>query len=571
MRLIRINVKTKEIKSETLPEKYKIHGGRELTSSIIHDEVDPKTNPLGRGNKLVIATGMLAGTPAPNFSRTSVGAKSPLTEGIKETNVGGKFAFFLGHHDIRAIIIEEKSEEFNHVIIKDDSVVLEDATDDKFLGNYELASKLIQERGKNIAIMCIGPAGAHLMNLASIAATDLQDHPSRHAGRGGLGAVMGSKGIKSIILHKRTPSLIEYKDKRTFLDISKEWSMKMKKGKAGFSRLGTPMTIGTSQTLQGWPTKNFSRGTFDDVEKMDGNALHELIIERKGRYGIPCLPGCAIQCSNLFIGPDGTHVTSGLEYESMTLYGSNLLISDLDDLARFDRQCDDLGVDTIEFGGMVGMLMEAGEFQFGNKEAIYQVFKEIRAGSEKGKFYGMGMYRVGKKLGVKRIPAVKKQGLAAYDPRTYKAMGVTMATSPMGADHTAGAAIYKRPGIDPTADYGDVFENREKLRLSFELQILNGTCDMLGCCYFVGPSIDTLERVSNLIKARYGWSITKDDFLSKSKQMLKKELEFNEKAGITKEDNRLADFFYNEILPPSGRIWDIPAKELEDFWKNKLD
>ena len=264
-------------------------------------------------------------------------------------------------------------------------------------------------------------------------------------------------------------------------------------------------------------------------------------------------------------------MTSGLEYESMTLYGSNLLISDLDDLARFDRQCDDIGIDTIEFGGMMGMLMESGEFQFGDKDAVYSAFKEIRAGTEKGKFYGKGVYRVGKKLGVKRIPAVKKQGMPAYDPRTYKAMGVTMATSPMGADHTAGAAIYKRPGIDPNADYGDVFENREKLRLSYELQILNGCCDMLGCCYFVGPSIDTLERVSKLIKARYGLSITKDDFLSKSKQMLKKEIDFNEKAGITKEDNKLADFFYQETSPPSGRIWDIPAKELEDFWKDKLD
>nr|MDO8109942.1 aldehyde ferredoxin oxidoreductase C-terminal domain-containing protein [Candidatus Sigynarchaeota archaeon] len=572
-KLVRINARTRKSSIEEMPEKYTMMGGRELTSTILLDEIDPKADPLGPGNKLVIATGLLAATPAPNFSRVSVGCKSPLTGGIKEANVGGKAGFALGQYNIRAIVIENSivDDKFRILIIKDDgSIAWELAGQLVRAGTYATCKALTEKHGSSASVISIGPAGVNRMPMASIAVQDLQGYPTRHAARGGPGAVMGSKGLKAIVIEPKKGYTVKYSDATTFKSIVASWSKDLKISRAGFSKLGTAMTVSISQTLQGLPTKDFHEGTFGGAEKIGGDRLHEIIVQRKGRFGIPCMPGCAIQCSNLVIGPDGKHETSSLEYETIVMNGSNLLIDDIDTIARIDHECDDIGIDTIEFGCMVGMLMDAGKIKFGDAGAVFNLLDEIRKGTQTGITYGKGTYLVGKNLRIARIPAVKKQGLSAYDPRTYKGMGVTFCTTPMGADHTAGAAIYKRPGINPQQDYGDVFEKKGKLDLSFELQVLIGACDMLGLCYFVGPSIATLDRAAKLITARYGVVITADQIISKAKDMLKKELEFNMKAGFTKEDDTLPDFFKKEKSSPSGRDWDFTDDEIKQFWIKRL-
>jgi len=572
-KIVVLNMDGPEADVKDLSSEFEKHGGRELTSTLIYREMDPSIDPLGRESMLVISTGLLAGTSAPGFSRISVGGKSPLTGGIKEANVGGKAGFTLGQHDIRALMITGRPDDdvFYHVVISDDGIKFLDASDDKYLGNYELSRKLLREHGQGVAILSIGPAGVRGMPMASIADLDLQNYPSRHAARGGLGAVMGAKGIKSIIIHKPRRPRIDYVDYNKFKEIAMAWSKELKESRAGFSKLGTALIVGVSQMLKGLPTRNFSRGVFDGAEKIGADRLHEMIVERGGRFGLPCTPGCAIQCSNLVIGPNGNHATSSLEYETITLNGSNLMIDDLDAIARIDHECDDIGIDTIEFGGMAGVLMEAGRLKFGDAKGVHEVLGEIRKGSSDGLFYGQGTYRVGKKLGVKRIPAVKGQGFPAYDPRVYKGMGVTFVTSPMGADHTAGAAIYKRPGMDPDADYGDIFEKRGKLRLSFELQILIGACDMLGVCYFIGPNLQTIDKSARLINARYGWDMTVDDLIGKTKAFLKKELDFNERAGVGFKPNDMPEFIKNEDVPPTGHRWEFTDDDLKGFWNRLLD
>ena len=572
-KFIRVNTKTRVADITEIPDQYAMFGGRELTSTFLLDEVDPVTNPLGPGNKMVFATGLLAGTAAPNFSRLSVGGKSPLTGGIKEANVGGKAAFVMGLHDLRAIILDDKPVDknfYNIVITSNGDVVLEEATEGKSLGNYAFARDVVEKHGSGVAALSIGPAGANQVLMASIASLDLQNNPSRQAARGGLGAVMGSKGIKAIIIEPKQGSSITFEDPATFKSIAGAWARELKTGKAGFSKLGTSMTVSVSQTVQGLPTRNFSEGTFDGSEKISGETLHEIIVARGGRFGIPCLPGCAIQCSNMVIGPDGEYVTSSLEYETIVMNGSNLGIDDIDTIARIDHECDDIGIDTIEFGATIGVLMEAGKYAFGNASDVFRVLDDIRKMTKNGKLYSQGAHRTGTALNVARIPSVKKQAMSAYDPRTYKGMGVTFATSPMGADHTAGAAIYKRTGIEPQKDYGDVFEKKAKLDLSFELQVLNGACDMLGCCYFIGPNLDTLDRAARLINARYGYDWNIETLVIKAKTMLRLELEFNKRAAFTSADDRLPEFFETETLPPAGRTWDITGDEIDPFWKDKL-
>ncbi len=572
-KIIRVNAKTKSATITELPPALAFLGGRELTSTIIADEVDPKADPLGPENKLVLATGLLVATTAPNFSRLSAGCKSPLTGGIKESNVGGKAGFALGLHDIRAIVLENcpTDDAFHNLIIRgDDSVAWEAAKGPRTTGNYALCKELGERFGSTASIISIGPAGANRMLMASIAVQDLQNYPTRHAARGGPGAVMGSKGIKAIVIEPRRGAGIPYADAPAFKSIAGPWSKDLKVSRAGFSKLGTAMTVGISQMLQGLPTRNFREGTFAGAEKIGGDHLHDLIVQRGGRFGIPCLPGCAIQCSNLVIGPDGKHVTSSLEYETIAMNGSNLAIDDIDTIARIDRECDDIGVDTIEFGVTMAVLMEAGKYGFGDTEGVFEVLGEIRDCTAKGAFYGKGAHRVGVELGVKRLPTVKRQGMSAYDPRTYKGMGATFCTTPMGADHTAGAAIYKRPGFDPKKDYGDIFDNKSKLDLSFELQVLTGACDMLGVCYFVGPSFMTLDRAARLINARYGTSMSQENLVRKAKEMLKKEIGFNKKAGFTKADDALPGFFKTERLPPVDRVWDMPDDEVARFWEERL-
>jgi aldehyde:ferredoxin oxidoreductase len=572
-KIIRVNTKTRNATTSELPAALAMLGGRELTSTIIATEVKSKADPLGPENKLVLATGLLAATPAPNFSRLSAGCKSPLTGGIKEANVGGKAGFALGQHGIRTIVLEGAPADgkFSDMIIRSDSsIAWEVAREPKITGNYAICQDMGERYGSTASVISIGPAGANRMLMASIAVQDLQNYPTRHAARGGPGAVMGSKGIKAIVIETKKGATTSYADPQTFKSISAAWSKDLKVSRAGFSKLGTAMTVGISQTLQGLPTRNFREGTFVGAEKIGGDHLHELIVQRGGRFGIPCLPGCAIQCSNLIIGPDGKHATSSLEYETIVMNGSNLLIDDIDTIARIDHECDDIGIDTIEFGVMMGVLMEAGKYPFGDAKGVFEVLKEIRNCTAKGAFYGKGAHRVGVELGVKRLPTVKKQGMSAYDPRTYKGMGATFCTTPMGADHTAGAAIYKRQGFDAKKDYGDIFDNKGKLDLSFELQVLIGACDMLGLCYFVGPSLPNLDRAARLINARYGTTISKEDLVAKAKEMLRKEVEFNKKAGFTKADDALPPFFKTERLPPVDRTWDIPDDEVARFWEERL-
>ena len=214
MRIVRINVNTEFIAFEeiTRDSKFFLLGARGLSSQIVYDEVPPLSDPLGNKNKLIIANGLLTGSPFPNSARTSVGSKSPLTNGIKESNIGGRPAMMLASHGIRALVLEDITDNLKMIIIDENGIEFESARDYKGLGNYKLHTRLREKYGDRIGIYSIGPAGEHLMKAGSIAANDLQGYPSRHAGRGGLGAVMGSKKIKAIVIIPTKRSKVKIHD-----------------------------------------------------------------------------------------------------------------------------------------------------------------------------------------------------------------------------------------------------------------------------------------------------------------------------------------------------------------------
>ena len=569
MNIVRINVNSNTIKYEEIVKnsKYYLLGARGLTSQIVHDEVPPRCDPLGSENKLILANGILTGSPFPNSARTSIGAKSPLTNGIKEANVGGRPSFMLAKHGIRALVFEDVSSELKILLINENQIELLPGNEYKGLGNYELHRKLRSKYGEKIGLYSIGPAGEHRLPSATVAANDLEGYPSRHAARGGLGAVMGSKGIKAIVIIPSKESKVKVHDLKKFREASTPFAKHLAETKKVFSTFGTALNMRIMSEHQGLPTKNFQFGSFDKISNIDGEKLHELVMARGGKKNLACSPNCVIKCSNLIVDENGNHITSSLEYETMCLNGTNLLIDDLDSLAKIDHFCDDVGIDTIEFGGTVGVAMDCGKIPWGDAEAVFNILdKEIRENTKIGKLYGNGVRNIGKKLNAQRIPEIKGQGISAYDPRVFKGMGVTYATSPMGADHTSGAAIAGRIPSQ-TKDYGELTKNEGKFDLSFELQVYTTVLDSMGCCYFIGPSYENMEIITAAINAMYNTDLTRAEVINIGKHILKSELAFNEKAGITKDTNDVPEFFKLEPSEPSGLKFTFKKEELHDFWE----
>jgi len=570
MHIVRINVKTHKINYEEIlnDSKYYLLGARGLTSQIVHDEVPPLCDPLGPENKLILANGILTGSSFPNSARTSVGSKSPLTKGIKEANVGGRPSLMLAKYGIRALVFEEISSELKILLINEKGIELLPGNEYKGLGNYELHRKLRGNYGENVGIYSIGPAGEYKMVSASVAANDLEGYPSRHAARGGLGAVMGAKGIKAVVIIPSKDSKVKMHDLKKFKEASAPFAKHLAESKKVFSTYGTALNMRIMSEHQGIPTKNFQMGSFDKILNISGEKLHELVIARGGKKNLACSPYCVIKCSNLVVDEYGNHITSSLEYETMCLNGTNLLIDDLDSLAKIDHLCDDIGIDTIEFGGTVGVAMDCGKIAWGDANSVFNIIdKEIRKNTDIGKLYGNGVKNIGAKLSAQRIPEVMGQGISAYDPRVFKGMGVTYATSPMGADHTSGAAIAGRVASQ-SKDYGELTKNKGKIDLSFELQVYTTVLDSMGCCYFIGPSYENMAIVTAAINAMYNLDLTREDVINIGKQILKTEITFNEKAGITKDKNDIPEFLKLEPSEPSGLRFTFTKDDLQNFWKN---
>ena len=573
-KFLRVNMADQSCKFEDIPEQYAGLGGRGLTSAIVAAEVDPTCNPFSELNKLIFAPGLLGGTNCANSGRISVGAKSPLTGGIKEANSGGQAGGYLARLGIQAIVVEGKPApgKSYKLLIGKDKCEITDAADLAGLGNYDTVAKLTGTYGDKVGIVSIGQAGEAMMAGASVAFTDREMRPTRHAGRGGLGAVMGSKGIKAMIIDPSEGALAPIKDEEAFKAAAKRFAkaiMDHPVTAEGLPTYGTDVLINILNEAGGLPTRNFSSGQFEGAEKVAGEAMNEITEKRGGVVAHGCMSGCIIRCSGIYNGPDGKYLSKWPEYETVWAWGPNCGIDDLDAIARIDYMCDDFGVDTIEIGCAVAVAMEAGLKEFGDAAGAEELIGEVGKVTPLGRILGAGTEVTGKTLGVSRVPVVKGQSLPAYDPRSVKGMGVTYATSTMGADHTAGYAtatnILKVGGdVDPLASGGQV-------ELSRNLQVATAAVDTAGLCLFVAFPVldnpDALQAIVDMLNAKYGLSLTTDDVASLGQKVLTIEREFNEKAGFCAGDDRLPEFFLREKLPPHDVVFDIPNAELDTTFK----
>jgi len=571
-RIVEIDCESREIHTTEMPEKYERLWGRGLTSTIVNEYVDPASHPLGKHNVLVVAPGLMAGSVLSSCNRLSAGAKSPLTGGIKESNSGGVAAYKLGRLGIAALVLRGSfeggkkgagdSEIFPSlgIRISREGVRFEDLSFVRGKDTYE-TSKLLSERyGKKIGLMLIGSAGERRYSTACIGITDMEGEPCRNLGRGGLGAVMGSKGIKAIIIDD-VDCENPYSKDESVKQVVKSFTKKLKEHPVTgekFALYGTSMTLLNVNALGGLPTRNFSEGVFEGAESLGAITLHETIKSRGGKTAHTCMPGCVIRCSNKYVYPDGKPLVGAVDFENIALLGANLGISDLDKVAELNYLCNDIGIDTMETGVALGVLGEAGVFPFGNYEAIRKIIMEIGDGTTLGRMIGAGSVICGKVYGMTHIPAVKGQGMAAYDPRAIKGQGVTYAMSPMGADHTAGNAII----LD--IDHQDPHAQLELIR---DLHIKTTILDMLGMCFFTGRvSLSDDLIIEELVEAFTGESLSFDDLRNIAKRLLLMERNFNKKAGLGAESDRIPEFMEHEPLSSTGTVFDVPQEELCSFY-----
>lgn len=567
-KILRVNMSELKADIEDLPKGYEGLGGRSLTSSIVNREVPPVADPLGAENKLIFSAGILAGTAVPNSGRLSVGGKSPLTNTIKEANSGGAAAQKLAKLGLQAVVIEGSAKELTSLRIDKNGATFIPATLSKGLGNYELIGRLRKEFGDKIAIISTGTAGELKLKAASVAVTTPDFH-IRVAARGGLGAVMGSKNLKAVIIDDTDSDRVEVKDKAKF----KEASTALSKGILSHPLIGVFRELGTSCLVMMMnaygclATKNYSLGQFVGAEKISGEHMAELMKKRpNGKPVHRCMDGCIINCSNIYTDENGEIIVSGLEYETIGLTGSNCMIDDLDIIAHINRVCNDLGMDTMDVGGAIAVCMEAGLLAWGDGKAALHLVEEVEKKTEKGLMIGNGCKFTGEKLGVRRIPHVKGQCLAAYDPRSLKGTGVTYATSTMGADHTCGNALPNpaNPAYNPSASTGQA-------PVSQFLQSYFAAIDSLGLCLFASlPLLDIPELQKHLIacvSGKLGTPLDENYLTNLGLSVLKAERKFNEAVGFTKKDDRLPRFFLEEKLSPSGNIFDVPEEEIDSVYK----
>ena len=547
-RLIRVDMTAGAVSIDPYPEEWTLLGGRALSARILLEECDPGCDPLGPDNVLVLAPGVLAGTAAPTSGRLSVGGKSPLTNGIKEANVGGNPGQDLMKLGYRGIVVKgqpaDPERRYALEVTADDArLVPADAHKGKW--NYPLIEDLSQDYSKTTSFISIGPAGELRLTGASVACTDHEQdrHPARHAGRGGLGAVMGSKGLKFVSVDAEKRPVRKPAKAKEFYALGKKYTKTYLAGPAQepFPKWGTSALVAEADALYTFPYKNRVEGRSPDVETLDGMRIVESF-ETRGGGMHNCMTGCIVKCSNIVHDADGKYKTSALEFETLTLLGSNCAIASWEDVADLDRLCDELGLDTIETGAAMAIYMDSGGLEFGDAEGAKRILREVAEGTELGRAIGDGAVAIGRKTGHHRVPAVKGQAIPAWDPRPLKAAGVTYCTSPMGADHTAGLVV------EPGQPY------EEAVRASQESQILNAVCDSSGFCQFLMPNLDEIreffghflgEEVSREQIADLGWRCLEDEW------------EFNRRAGFGPDDDLMPECMKQDAIGPAKLLWDL--------------
>lgn len=558
-KFLHINLTDHSTQVQTLVGEAVIRAGRFFIAKTLLEMDVANVDPLSAQNPLIFSAGPLAGSSFSNANRLSVGCKSPLTGGVKEANAGGTFAYAMGQLELAGFTLSGTAPDWSVLrITKDGKISFDSAQPYLGKGNNEVARLLLEKYGKKVSFALCGPVGEYLGLVAGIAFADTDGRPSRLAARGGVGAVMGAKKVKAIVIdmHKLPP----FHDRQKLKGAIRDYGDLLGKEPAidNFKRLGTAMVADLTNYIGGLPVRNFSVGRMveeiDGPFKLGGRYIRERNLARAGKTAHACMPGCLIQCSNVYVDEQGQELVSPLEYETLGLLGSNCGLDDPDDVARLNAVVNDLGIDTIDLGATLGVLMQAGQGAFGDVAFIQAALQDIRCGNERGRLLAQGAARVGQHYQVQRVPVIKQQAISAYDPRVIEVTGISMMLTAQGADHTAGnMPAYECQGKT----------TEELVALSVATQISVAAADSIGFCIF-GRSVTDAhpDLVVAALNDAHGTALDASFLKTIGREVLALEWRFNRLAGFTDSDDELPAFFYSEALAPTGNRARHHAKEV---------
>ena len=546
-----IDLATRAIKSEDVTGETLARAGRYLIAKTLVDRGLADIDPLGPENPLIFSAGPFAGTNFSNANRISVGCKSPLTGGIKESNGGGTMAFAMGQLGIAGMTLENQSDDW--VVIRiplEGEITFEDASPYLGKGVFETAKMLFAKYGDKVSLGICSPIGEYGGLISGIVFTDPEGRPTRISARGGVGAVMGSKKVKAIVCDKH--KMPDFHERKKLMQSIKTYGGMIKDDPAtqNLGARGTALVADVINHLGGLPVRNFSSGQLVDTAKerlkMGGDYIREQNLERGGETTHACMPGCMIKCSNVYADENGNELVAPLEYETIGLLGTNCGLTHPDQVARVNAVANDLAIDTIEAGALLGVLMEAGQADWGDEAFMIEALADIREGNERGRLLAQGTARVAKHYGIKRAPVIKKQSISAYDPRVVEVTGISMMLTAQGADHTTG----NLPAFEC------VGKSTEELTLeSLKIQAKCAAVDSLGICVF-GRSVTNVnpELIITALNDAVGTTFEPEFFDRLGKETLVLEEAFNKAAGFTSADDELPEFFYQEPLAPTMKM-----------------
>jgi aldehyde:ferredoxin oxidoreductase len=566
-KLIRVNLSDSTIKLENLNmENAALYlGGRGLGSKYLYDEIDPSIDPLSPENKLIFMTGPLTGTYATCAGRFNVIAKAPLTGTIGASNSGGHFGPELKFAGYDGIIFEGKAKSPVYLHIHDDDIELRCAKHLWGKDVFETTDILLEENEEDSRVACIGPAGEKQVLFATV-----MNDKDRAAGRSGLGAVMGSKNLKAVVV--RGTNGIKIADKEEFIASTMDAREKLLShpvtGKGGgLPSYGTEVLVNILNEMHALPTRNWQTSNFEDGEKISGEYLSEkYLVRNKACFA------CPIGCGRVIKIPDGKYkgIVAGPEYEAGWSYGASCDINDINAIDKANHVCNLLGLDPITMGATIACAMELCEIgaltqdeigeklKFGDAESIISLTEKTGNREGFGDLLALGSYRLAQKYGHPELSmSVKKQEMPAYDGRAIQGMALEYATSNRGGCHVRG--YLTSPEVLGIPMKTDPLLTEGKAALLKLFQDLTALVDSSDICLFTTFALG-LPEISAMIRTSIGVDFSDEEFLKIGERIWNLEKLFNLEAGFTKEDDTLPPRLLNEAVttgPAKGKVAEL--------------
>jgi aldehyde:ferredoxin oxidoreductase len=577
-RLLRVNLESQEIREEEIPadtlQRWLLGSG--LAAHLLYQALDPGLRPLDPASAVLVFNGLLTGTFAPAAARTSWCGRSPLTGIWNESNVGGHWGAQLRFAGFDGLVITGRAEAPVYLWVHDGRAEVRDAAHLWGCGTFEVHDRLLQETDPKARVACIGPAGENGVRFAGVM-IDGQAH-NRAAGRGGMGALLGSKNLKAIVV--RGSERPAYADAERFRAVVKEVSARVRERSEGMSLTGTAGGIPGAERFGGMPLKNWQEGSWPEgARAISGETMRETLRVRD-THCFACPVGCG-KAIEVTWGPYAGTWGEGPEYETLCGFGGSLLIDDLPALAAINVLCNDVGLDTISTSAVVAFATEARErgllssedlgglqLDWGRPEPVLDLVGQIARREGLGSLLAEGVRRAAARLGPEaQAFALHVKGMepAYHDPRAFVDMGLNYATASRGACHLESATYWRGYGIEwpgwQTGERDRFASDEATVRLVIAFQDFLAVYNPLGLCKFMVKGGMDPVQTADLVNAATGWTWTADRLVRFGERLFNLKRLINLRLGITRADDTLPRRFLAEPRPSGTAAGVLPDLE----------